>query len=197
MAIWGGGGFFLFISRRSSGFSYPVWDGTGGDVRVPEDDLRKTSIEIFWLNEDLCSFVISSQQASFGINPYLVVAALRSGRTDFSFRVSKPLRQFSAVMLLSLGSSVSSRAPCFRISKKTVNRELVIIVVQQVEDILSIVRTKFFVWLNVLFLGQTTQELNEVSQRDEWDRLLHPTPGGGQCCSDQGPNYRSLKPQIS
>jgi len=71
-------------------------------------------------------------------------------------------------MILSLGSGLDfftgAWLPNFQ---KTVNREILIMVVQQLEDILSIVRTKFLVLLNMLFLGQTTQQRKDVSQADE------------------------------
>jgi hypothetical protein len=82
--------------------------------------------------------------------------------------LSTPPVTFETAMILSLGSGLDfftgALLPNFQ---KTVNREFLIMEVQQLEDILSIVRTKFLVWLNVLVLGQTTQERNDVSQGDE------------------------------
>ena len=68
--------------------------------------------------------------------------------TSASVRPS-PSITFDTVMILFLGSGLGFlTGALFPNFQKTVNRELIIMAVQQLEDVLSIVHTKFLVWLN-------------------------------------------------
>ena len=117
MAIWGGGGGFSpLFAARSSGSSYPVWDGTGWRYTSPWR----------WLEEDKHWILLAKRRpllfrnplaASIGINPYLFVAARPSSHTWFQFQMSVHSAPSCSSPQAQV-PQVSSRAPWFRISRR-------------------------------------------------------------------------------
>ena len=122
MTIQGGGGPSWSVGG-SSGSSSPMSNNTGGDARVPEDDVNKSSTEVCRDKELFFSFRIS-QQVSNLIIPCLVLAAGCSFESVSSNTLKpvslspSPSVNLETVMVLSSGSSfsASSRALCFRMS---------------------------------------------------------------------------------
>ena len=110
-----------------SGSSPPTSNSRSGDTRVPEDELKNASTEI-WRYKDLSFSLSASHQASVLTVPYPVAAA----RCPFQSLSSNTLMptsvtprhsvNFNTVTVLSLGISSGHSAPsrplCFRISTR-------------------------------------------------------------------------------
>jgi len=87
-----------------------------------------------------------------GCDCSLLVRIIVLKHPDASFSESKPLSELRKATVLSFGSGLdstdSSKPLRFQISK-IVERELLVLGVQQIEVTCSILRTKFVAWLNV------------------------------------------------
>ena len=169
----------------SSRSSPPTPDSRSGDARVPEDELRKPSSEI-WRYKELSFSFSSPHQATILAVPCPVAAArcpfqVTSSNTVKPTSVTpSPSVNFNIVTVvlrlrLRLRLFCSFNAASLPNFNKMVRRELLITGVQQLEDVFSILRTNFRAWINT----SDIEEQDLSAERRKSGRLLYSGESAG------------------